>query len=765
MKKRFLSWFIAYLATAVTVQAAPTVNFGYDGVGRLQSQTTALGFQNSFNYDAFSRLSTVTFPTGHGSAGYQYNGQDTPVQVTDPRGLVTAYDADGFGQFGGVASPDTGSAQNTYDEAGNLTKRVLAGGQAVSFSYDAVDRIISVSASDFSTSFEYDAGAVGQLTGMTDDAGRTDWTYDTKGRVATKTQTIDGRSWAVGYGWQGDILTQLTYPSGRVVTFALDHGRITSVSVDGQAALTGVTYLAMGGVSGWTMGAAGSYVRNFDVHGRITGYTGPDGQRTLTLDDDNRVTAIKEASGAVVGSYGYDSMGRLVSAVDGGIARSYAYDLNGNRTQLSVGGASYSVDISTSSNQISFASLPNVGAGSYDHDANGNLTSNGRSTLQWNSLGYATNAATSSGSVDFNYNGFGQRVRKAAGATGTRYYVYAEDNQTLLGEYDATGQPVAEYVYLEGLPALVLKSSGTYFVLPDHLGTPRGIKNGAGEVVWRWDADAFGNGVPIEDVAGAGTFESNLRFPGQVFDRETGLHYNNARYYDPAVGRYVSSDPIGLEGGLNTYSYVNGQPTGLVDPSGNWFVVTAALGAGIGAGLGAAEAWVTNGDIRQGAIHGAIAGGIAGLTAGVGGPLLGGILRSQFLAGSATGVLSSTAADLAVQGYEINTKSRCSIDFMQTAKNAAIGGVFGLTVFRPGTVGAQRVVSYANRGSTPVLVEGTWVMAGGHSVRNYLATGKPAAAFYPIKNRIEATMFPGSLRAPSGPAGNINYLMGQRRIK
>jgi len=578
MKKRFLSWFVAYLATAVTVQAAPTVNFGYDTVGRLQSRTTALGFQNSFNYDSFSRLRTVTFPSGQGSAGYQYNGQDTPIQVTDPRGLVTAYDADGLGQVGGLTSPDTGITQNTYDEAGNLTKRILAGGQTVSFSYDAVDRITSVSASDFSTNFEYDSGAVGQLTGMTDDAGRTIWTYDTKGRVATKTQVIDGRTWAVGYGWQGDILTQLTYPSGRVVTFAVDHGRITSVAVDGQAALTGVTYLAMGGVSGWTMGAAGNYVRNFDVHGRVTGYTGPEGQRTLTLDDDNRVTDIKEASGVVVGGYGYDSMGRLTSATEGGVVRTYAYDLNGNRTQLSFGGASYSIDIATSSNQISFASLPNAGATSYDHDTNGNLTSNGRATLQWNSLGYATNAATNSGSVEFSYNGFGQRVRKSAGATGTRYYVYAEDNQTLLGEYDATGQPVAEYVYLEGLPALVLKPTGTYFVQADHLGTPRGIKNGAGELVWRWDADAFGNGVPNDDLAGAGAFESNLRFPGQLFDRETGLHYNNARYYDPAVGRYISSDPIGLEGGLNTYSYVNGQPTRLVDISGK---SPLALGAGV----------------------------------------------------------------------------------------------------------------------------------------------------------------------------------------
>src|SRR5438094_9584586 len=95
-----------------------------------------------------------------------------------------------------------------------------------------------------------------------------------------------------------------------------------------------------------------------------------------------------------------------------------------------------------------------------------------------------------------------------------------------------------------------------YFIHPDHLNTPRMIANSTGTTVWRWDqGEPFGNDVPNDNPSGAGAFDFPLRFPGQYFDRETNLAYNYFRDYDPAIGRYAQSDPIGLIGGLNTYSY------------------------------------------------------------------------------------------------------------------------------------------------------------------------------------------------------------------
>jgi len=114
-------------------------------------------------------------------------------------------------------------------------------------------------------------------------------------------------------------------------------------------------------------------------------------------------------------------------------------------------------------------------------------------------------------------------------------------------------------------------ASGIYYIVPDHLNTPRLVADSAGTAVWRWDqGEPFGNDVPNNNPSGLGAFEFNLRFPGQYFDRETNLAYNNYRDYDSETSRYVQSDLIGLRGGLNTYAYVGNKPIRYSDPSGLW---------------------------------------------------------------------------------------------------------------------------------------------------------------------------------------------------
>ena len=90
------------------------------------------------------------------------------------------------------------------------------------------------------------------------------------------------------------------------------------------------------------------------------------------------------------------------------------------------------------------------------------------------------------------------------------------------------------------------------------------MTNEAGNVVWRATYDPFGAAT----VDASSTVEMNVRFPGQYFDQETGLHYNYFRYYDPETGRYITSDSIGLRGSLNTYAYVDADPINAIDPSG-----------------------------------------------------------------------------------------------------------------------------------------------------------------------------------------------------
>ena len=103
----------------------------------------------------------------------------------------------------------------------------------------------------------------------------------------------------------------------------------------------------------------------------------------------------------------------------------------------------------------------------------------------------------------------------------------------------------------------------------DHLDTPRLATDSMGNTVWRWEGRAFGETAPVTDPDGDRKHVSvNLRFAGQYYDQESGLHYNWHRYYDPKTGRYVTSDPIGLAGGMNTYAYVGGNPLFWIDPLG-----------------------------------------------------------------------------------------------------------------------------------------------------------------------------------------------------
>ncbi len=111
--------------------------------------------------------------------------------------------------------------------------------------------------------------------------------------------------------------------------------------------------------------------------------------------------------------------------------------------------------------------------------------------------------------------------------------------------------------------------SKMYFVHSDHLGTPQKLTNSEQEVVWSAEYTPFGEATVNGDPDGNGnSVELNVRLPGQYYDSESGLHYNYFRDYDPTLGRYIQSDPIGLGGGINTYAYALNNPVRYSDPTG-----------------------------------------------------------------------------------------------------------------------------------------------------------------------------------------------------
>ena len=151
----------------------------------------------------------------------------------------------------------------------------------------------------------------------------------------------------------------------------------------------------------------------------------------------------------------------------------------------------------------------------------------------------------------------------------TTYFIY--DGYKLIGEYNQDGEPIKEYLYLNNTPIAIITPTNIYKIYSDHLNTPRQVatNDSTSTIIWSWESKPFGESKANEDVDGDGNiFTLNLRFPGQYFDKETKKHYNINRDYDPITGRYIQSDPIGFEGGVNTYLYANGNSLRFVDELG-----------------------------------------------------------------------------------------------------------------------------------------------------------------------------------------------------
>lgn len=167
-----------------------------------------------------------------------------------------------------------------------------------------------------------------------------------------------------------------------------------------------------------------------------------------------------------------------------------------------------------------------------------------------------TQAINGSVTANYKYDGKGQRVIKTVGGI-TSIFIFDKDGK-LIAEADSCGAVQKEYIYFASRPVAMAIVAGTpaiYYYHVDHLSTPQAMTDQSGAIVWAGDYEAFGEVSLTTSI-----IENNLRFPGQYYDSETDLHYNYFRDYDPAIGRYVESDPVGLKAGVNTYGYVLANP-------------------------------------------------------------------------------------------------------------------------------------------------------------------------------------------------------------
>lgn len=312
--------------------------------------------------------------------------------------------------------------------------------------------------------------------------------------------------------------------------------------------------------------------RDFDEQGRMRFYTREQGQAQLDWDDANRLKALfNPAAPERTEGYEYDDLDRLTNWTSATSTHAYTYDGSGDRLTHSINANSRSYTYPGTSHRLTNLSNPSQDR---SYDAAGHMTGDGTRHYIYDGRGRLVKVKRGSIVTDYVINAMGLRVKKSStnSAIGTRHFVYNDDGQ-LIGEYDAAGAPLMEYVYADEQLVTVIKFTGTvskaFWVESDHLGSPRVLKDKTKQVRWRWESDPYGMLPPQEKpTAGLPPIQLNLRMPGQYFDAESGLFYNWHRDYDAGVGRYVQSDPIGLRGGANTYSYTYSNPLSYVDPKG-----------------------------------------------------------------------------------------------------------------------------------------------------------------------------------------------------
>ena len=275
-------------------------------------------------------------------------------------------------------------------------------------------------------------------------------------------------------------------------------------------------------------------------------------------NDANNISSWTNGSGNH--AYAYDPLNRLTAATNSAQPNeNYAYDVVGNRT------ASH---LSASYNYQPFNKLTSTATASYSYDNNGNLVHKtdalGTRDFYYDEENRLTQVTLPGGSaVNYKYDALGRRIQRTTSAGANERYIY--DGQDALLDLNADWSVAATYLNGPGIDNHLRQTSattGVSYFLTDHLGSTAGLTDASGTLVEQASYDSFGNS--------AGSARTRYGYTGRERDPDTGLLYYRARFYDPQIGRFISEDPIGFDGGANWYAYVSNDPVNLIDPSGLW---------------------------------------------------------------------------------------------------------------------------------------------------------------------------------------------------
>ncbi|PUA26358.1 MAG: hypothetical protein B0W54_21540 [Cellvibrio sp. 79] len=571
------------------------IGFGYDKAGNRDTTTDARGNTTRYAYDALNRLKSTTDAL-NGVVAQTYDNADRVTSITDQRQLTTQYRYNGFGNKIAQISPDTGETQYGYDEAGNLVSKRDARGVLTEYRYDAIGRVTDViypAANEDNIHYDYDdqkaTNTVGRISKVNDASGTQAYSYNAYGQVTQLQSSIKGTRYHQVYDYdRNSQLVMQQYPSGRRVNYHYDaQGRLSNVDTDyknhNQHLLTKVNHHPFGPLANLSYGNGAQLAIGVDKDYRIRTQqiksAVNDGiyDRAYGYDDRSNIVSITDYNKPAANQvFGYDELSRLTNASGSYGVISYQYDAVGNRKSREQNNRmeeyTYAKDSNRLLDVITESEQGELQTRTLGYDAVGNIV-NDSANVATKALTFGHNnrleqvkvngnAATLAG---YEYNAKGQRVIKQVNGNVIHFH-YDTDNR-LLAETTETGSPIREYIYAANQRIAMVDyqrntAGDIYFIVNDHLGTPQLLLDVQQQIVWSVNQSPFGE-VTVE-----GNIEQPLRFPGQYADAETGYSYNYFRDYDPTLGRYIESDPIGLEAGVNTFGYVLGNPIGFIDVYG-----------------------------------------------------------------------------------------------------------------------------------------------------------------------------------------------------
>ena len=561
--------------TQATDPILDTTTYVYDAVGNKIRVIDANGNTTFYTYDALNRLTLVTDALG-GVVHYAYDAAGNKVSMTDANTHTTGYAYDALNRLTGVTDPLSNQVQYSYDAVGNRTLVVNARSQNVAYAYDNLNRLMSVTY-PVTGSVAYSYDAVGNRTQMVDATGTTTYTYDVLNRPIV-IGNPGGLVVTYGYDAAGNR-TQVTYPDGKVVSYAYDTAnRLASVS-DWLSRTTTYSYDNVGNLTGQANPNNTSVSQTYDAANRLTGLinsstvSGTIASFNYTLDKMGNRTSVVDTDGTT--TYEYDKLYRLTAVTyPDATSASYQYDAMGNRQVMTAtaGVVSYNYDAADR--------LLNAGPITFTWDADGNMLSKGGTAFTFDAINQLTGVVSGTLNEGFTYDGDGRRASKSINGTATQY-IYDTIAGLAYVLSEKTGISTTLYTYGTDLVALTAPDTTQSYYHYDGLGSTRALSNGSGQVTVRYSYDAFG-----AVRTSSGTASTSFKFTGEQSDDEIGLIYLRARYYDPALGRFVTKDSYGgtdsVPSTFNRYVYVNNNPVNVLDPTGkDWL---DALGVGLAVG-------------------------------------------------------------------------------------------------------------------------------------------------------------------------------------